>query len=58
MNRPSLSARAAAIQSASRLRMLQAAATHKELEKQLKPVSVSIRTKWAEGQGPVSTRPV
>jgi hypothetical protein len=54
----SLSARAAAIQSASRLRMLQAAATHKELQKQLKPVSNSIRTTWADGQGPTSTRPV
>lgn len=58
MNQPYLSARAAAFQSAARLRMLQQLNTNKELQKQLQPVSNSVRTTWADGQGPVSTRPV
>lgn len=45
-------------QSASRLRMLQLQANAKQLQKELEPVSTSVRSTWKDGQGPTSTRPV
>lgn len=58
MNQPALSARAAAFQSAARLRMLQLQANTKQLQKELEPVSTSVRSTWKDGQGPTSTRPI